>query len=248
MSIYLDCNATTPIEPEVVEKINNYLTKDFGNEGSHTHEYGSVAKKAVQEARDNIGNLIDASRNEIIFTSGATESNNIAILGLKDFGEKNNKKHIITTSIEHKAVLEPIEELKKIGFDVDFLKVDQSGRINPNDIKDKLRKDTLLISVMSVNNETGLIQPIKEICDSIKDHDCFFHVDAAQSFGKDLETNFSASETEDAPYDINPFLFIAVNNLLRKTSSSSKISNELSIVWASLKPNSIINFLNQVIS
>ena len=95
MSIYLDCNATTPIEPEVVEKINNYLTKDFGNEGSHTHEYGSVAKKAVQEARDNIGNLIDASRNEIIFTSGATESNNIAIRGLKDFGERNNNKHII---------------------------------------------------------------------------------------------------------------------------------------------------------
>ena len=157
MSIYLDCNATTPIEPEVVEKINNYLTKDFGNEGSHTHEYGSIAKKAVQEARDNIGNLIDASRNEIIFTSGATESNNIAILGLKEFGEKNNKKHIITTSIEHKAVLEPIEELKKIGFDVDILKVDKSGRINPKDLKDKLRKDTLLISVMSVNNETGLI-------------------------------------------------------------------------------------------
>ena len=96
MGIYLDCNATTPIEPEVVEKITQYLTIDFGNEGSHTHEFGSTAKKAVQEARDNIVSLVDASRNEIIFTSGATESNNIAILGLKEFGIKNNKKHIIT--------------------------------------------------------------------------------------------------------------------------------------------------------
>ena len=188
MSIYLDCNATTPIEPEVVEKINHYLTKDFGNEGSHTHEYGSIAKKAVQEARDNIGNIVEASRNEIIFTSGATESNNIAILGLKDYGIENNKKHIITTAIEHKAVLEPTEELKKIGFEVDVLPVDKSGRVNSKDIKDKLRKDTLLVSVMSVNNETGIIQPIKEISELIKDHECYFHVDAAQGFGKDIET------------------------------------------------------------
>ena len=188
MSIYLDCNATTPIEPEVVEKINHYLTKDFGNEGSHTHEYGSIAKKAVQEARDNIGNIVEASRNEIIFTSGATESNNIAILGLKDYGIENNKKHIITTAIEHKAVLEPTEELTKIGFEVDVLPVDKSGRVNSKDIKDKLRKDTLLVSVMSVNNETGIIQPIKEISELIKDHECYFHVDAAQGFGKDIET------------------------------------------------------------
>ena len=135
MSIYLDCNATSPIEPEVVEKITQYLTIDFGNEGSHTHEFGSTAKKAVQEARDNIVSLVDASRNEIIFTSGATESNNIAILGLKEFGIKNNKKHIITSTIEHKAVLEPIEELKKLGFEVDVLPVDQSGRVNPEDIQ-----------------------------------------------------------------------------------------------------------------
>ena len=112
MSIYLDCNATTPIEPEVVEKMNNYLTKDYGNEGSHTHSFGSIAKKAVQEATDQVGSLVNASRNEIIFTSGATESNNIAILGLKDYGLKKNKKHIITSAIEHKAVLEPIQELE----------------------------------------------------------------------------------------------------------------------------------------
>ncbi len=188
MSIYLDCNATTPIEPEVVEKMNNYLTTDFGNEGSHTHSFGSVAKKAVQEATDQVVSLVNASRNEIIFTSGATESNNIAILGLKEFGLNNNKKHLITSAIEHKAVLEPIQELEKLGFEVDIINVDQSGRVNPKDIKDKIREDTLLISIMGVNNETGVIQPISEIIEIIQDHDCYFHVDAAQMFGKDIDT------------------------------------------------------------
>ncbi len=188
MSIYLDCNATTPIEPEVVEKMNNYLTTDFGNEGSHTHNFGSVAKKAVQEATDEVVSLVNASRNEIIFTSGATESNNIGILGLKDYGLKNNKKHIITSAIEHKAVLEPIQELEKLGFEVDIINVNQSGRVNPKDIKDKLREDTLLISIMAVNNETGIIQPISEIIEIIRDHDCYFHVDAAQMYGKDIDT------------------------------------------------------------
>ena len=188
MSIYLDCNATTPIEPEVVEKMNNYLTTDFGNEGSHTHIYGTEAKKAVQDARDNIVDLVNASRNEIVFTSGATESNNIAILGIKEYGIQNDKKHIITSAIEHKAVLEPIQELEKVGFEVDILSVDSSGRVNSEDIKKSLRDDTLLISIMGVNNETGICQPIKEISEIIKDHECYFHVDAAQLFGKDLET------------------------------------------------------------
>ena len=187
MSIYLDCNATTPIEPEVVEKMKQYLITDFGNEGSHTHQFGAIAKKAVQEARDQVVDLVNASRNEIIFTSGATESNNISILGLKDYGIEQNKKHIITSAIEHKAVLEPIEELKKIGFEVDILSVNKDGRIDPIDLKSKIRKDTLLISIMAVNNETGIIQPIEEIIDIIKDHECYFHVDAAQCFGKDLD-------------------------------------------------------------
>ena len=187
MSIYLDCNATTPTEPEVVEKMKQYLITDFGNEGSHTHQFGAIAKKAVQEARDQIVDLVNASRNEIIFTSGATESNNISILGLKDYGIEHGKKHIITSAIEHKAVLEPIEELKKIGFEVDVLSVNKDGRIDSTDLKSKIRKDTLLISIMAVNNETGIIQPIQEIIEIIKEHECYFHVDAAQSFGKDLE-------------------------------------------------------------
>ena len=187
MSIYLDCNATTPIEPEVVEKMKQYLITDFGNEGSHTHQFGAIAKKAVQEARDQVVDLVNASRNEIIFTSGATESNNISILGLKDYGIEQNKKHIITSAIEHKAVLEPIEELKKVGFEVDILSVNKDGRIDPKDLKSKIREDTLLISIMAVNNETGIIQPIQEIIEIINDHECYFHVDAAQCFGKDLD-------------------------------------------------------------
>ena len=188
MSIYLDCNATTPLEKEVVDKINHFLVNEYGNEGSHTHEFGTRAKQATQAARDEIAKLVDASRNEITFTSGATESNNIAILGLKTFGIKNNKKHLITSVIEHKAVLEPMAELKKEGFEIDLINIDESGRVKLEHIKSKIRKDTLLISLMHVNNETGIIQPIDELCNLIKDHDCFLHVDAAQSFGKEFET------------------------------------------------------------
>ena len=188
MSIYLDCNATTPIEKEVNERIAHFLVEDFGNEGSHTHEHGMRARKAVEEARDEIGKVLSVTRNEIIFTSGATESNNLAILGLKEFGLKNNKKHIISSVIEHKAVLEPLGELKKEGFEIDLIPCEQDGRIDRNKITKKVRPDTLLVSLMHVNNETGIKQPIQELCESLKDKDCFFHVDAAQGFGKDIET------------------------------------------------------------
>jgi len=188
MSIYLDCNATTPIEKEVNERIAHFLVEDFGNEGSHTHEHGMRARKAVEEARDEIGKVLNVTRNEIIFTSGATESNNLAILGLKEFGLKNKKKHIISSVIEHKAVLEPLEELKKEGFEIDLIPCEQDGRIDRNKITKKVRPDTLLVSLMHVNNETGIKQPIQELCESLKDKDCFFHIDAAQGFGKDIET------------------------------------------------------------
>jgi cysteine desulfurase len=187
MAVYLDCNSTTPIDPEVLKIMNRYLTEDFGNEGSHTHEHGMKAKKAVQEARDHIGKVVDATRNEVVFTSGATESNNIAILGLKNFAKLKNKKHIISSTIEHKAVLEPLEILKKEGFEIELVKPDISGRINADHIIDKIRDDTLLISLMHVNNETGIIQPIDEVANKIINKDIFFHVDAAQSFGKIID-------------------------------------------------------------
>jgi cysteine desulfurase len=188
MAVYLDCNATTPIEKEVSDKVNHFLVTEFGNEGSHTHEHGMRARKAVQDARDRVGKVLDVSRNEIIFTSGATESNNIAILGLKEFGINNNKKHIISSVIEHKAVLEPLEQLKKDGFEVDLIPCERSGRTACNKIIEKVRSDTLLVSLMHVNNETGIVQPIKELCSALDNKDCFFHVDAAQGFGKDIET------------------------------------------------------------
>jgi len=188
MAVYLDCNSTTPIDPEVLKIMNHYLTEDFGNEGSHTHEHGMKAKKAVQEARDHIGKLVDATRNEVIFTSGATESNNIAILGLKNFAKLKNKKHIISSTIEHKAVLEPLEILKKDGFDIELINPDSSGRVNANDIINKIRDNTLLISLMHVNNETGVIQPIEEVANKIQNKEVFFHVDASQSYGKIIET------------------------------------------------------------
>ena len=138
--IYLDCNATSPIEPEVIKIMNRYLVDDFGNEGSHTHHHGTVAKAAINAARDHVAKIINCSRNEITFTSGATESNNIAILGLMEFGIKEKRNHIITTSIEHKAVLEPLQHLEKKGFEIDIIKPDVNGKVDPKLIKGKIKK------------------------------------------------------------------------------------------------------------
>lgn len=185
---YLDCNATTPIDPEVREVLLHFLTDEFGNEGSRTHEYGARAKGAVQKARDQVAAVVAAKRDEVIFTSGATESNNLAIIGLRAAGIEQHRRHIITTAIEHKAVLAPCEVLEKEGFSITRLSVGASGAVNPEDVSSALRPDTLLVSVMQVNNETGVRQPIAAIADILKEHPAYFHTDAAQGFGKDLET------------------------------------------------------------
>lgn len=186
--VYLDCNATTPIEPEVLETLRYYLAEEYGNDGSRTHEYGARAKKAVQLARDQVAAVVGARRDEIIFTSGATESNNLAILGLAAHGETTGRKHIISTRIEHKAVLEPIEELERRGFEVSWIECGPNGRIQAEAVCEAVRDDTLLVSVMAANNETGVRQPISEIAELLKDHPAYFHTDGAQSFGKDIET------------------------------------------------------------
>jgi len=185
---YLDCNATTPLEPEVREVLLRYLTEDFGNEGSRTHEFGARAKQAVQRARDQVGAVVGATRDEVIFTSGATESNNLAILGLAESGLDSGHTHVITSAIEHKAVLEPFEALEKRGFEVSRLGSDRSGRVDPAELAAALRPETFLVSVMQVNNETGVSQPVTEIAAVLKDHPAYFHTDAAQGFGKDLKT------------------------------------------------------------
>ena len=183
---YFDCNATTIIELEVLEIVTHFLKNEYGNAGSRTHIYGSNAQKAVHVARKQVADVVECETNEVVFTSGATESDNIAILGLAEHGRQNGKMHIITTPIEHKAILEPIEFLKSNGFQVDFIDVDESGRIDIAHLVNLVNPKTLLVSIMHVNNETGIIQPISEVSDILANFEAFLHVDAAQGFGKEL--------------------------------------------------------------
>ena len=185
--VYLDCNATAPMEPAARKAMAHWFAEEIGNAGSRTHEYGLRAKRAVNAARDEIAAVVGTSADDVVFTSGATESNNIALLGLAGYGEKHWRKHIISTAIEHKAVLEPLDVLAQRGFSVTLLKPDHSGAVRVEDIRAALCPDTLLVSVMHVNNETGVRQPLAEITSALKDHDAYFHVDAAQGFGKDIE-------------------------------------------------------------
>lgn len=183
--IYLDYAATTPVDPRVAETMLHYLTLDgnFGNPSSNTHEFGFAAFEAVEKARGDIAALLNADPKEIIFTSSGTEADNLAIKGLLQFHQKNGK-HMITSKTEHKAVLDSCAALEKQGFDVTYLKPQSDGLINLNDIKAAIRPDTLLISIMHVNNETGIIQDIDAIAKLAKLHGLYFHTDAAQSFGK----------------------------------------------------------------
>ena len=185
--VYLDCNATTPLEPAVREAMLRFFEGEFGNAGSRTHEYGARAKQATQAARDQVAKVVGVERDEVVFTSGATESNNLALLGLAAYGEQTGRRHIVSTQIEHKAVLEPLEELQRRGFEVDFISPTAGGWIEPAKLQAALRPDTLLVSVMHANNETGVIQPIEEIATILQKHPSYLHVDAAQSFGKLIE-------------------------------------------------------------
>ena len=185
--VYLDCNATTPLEPAVGALIRRYFEEEYGNEGSRTHGYGARAKEAVEKAREQIAELLAAKPDEVIFTSGATESNNLAILGLANWGRRHGKTHIVSTHLEHKAVLEPIDVLAKDGFEVDLVAPDKNGRVDATKIISLLRPTTLLISLMHANNETGVIQPIDEVAKALAHHPAYYHVDAAQTFGKLIE-------------------------------------------------------------
>lgn len=181
---YLDHNATTPVDPRVAEEVMKFMLLEYGNAGSRTHTFGQTAKERVQRARTEIADLLACDPAEVIFTSGATESNNLAILGLAPHGEETGRKHIVSTLIEHKAVLEPLDELAKRGFEVDLAAPGPGGRVDPEEIIRLVRPDTLLVSTMAVNNETGVIQPIEQVADALRGTDTFFHVDAAQAYGK----------------------------------------------------------------
>ena len=183
--VYLDCNATAPMDPEVREVVLGWLG-DVGNAGSRTHEYGLRARKAVERARDQVASVVGASPDEIVFTSGATESNNLAVLGLAPFGEANGRRHVVATAIEHKAVLEPLEALAASGFEVTLVAPGSDGAVRPEAVRAAVREDTLLVSVMQVNNETGVRQPVEAVAAALEGHGTYLHVDAAQGFGKEL--------------------------------------------------------------
>jgi cysteine desulfurase len=184
MAAYLDAAATTRVEPRVAETVLHWMADDFGNAGSRTHEWGTRAKRAVQHAREALAAHLGAAPEELIFTSGATESNNIALLGLAPFGDRSQRHHIISSAIEHKAVLEPLEHLQSRGFDVDLIHPGPAGRVCVESVMERLRDDTLLVSLMHVNNETGVIQPISDLAHTLRDTPTYLHVDAAQGFGK----------------------------------------------------------------
>lgn len=199
MSVYLDYNATTPIDPRVLEIMINVYTNNPGNADSRTHDFGDTARKVVEKGRSQVAKLLNVKNDEVFFTSGATESNNIAIQGLLDYAEESGKKHIITTAIEHKAVLNTVKHMHDIGFEVDIVNPDISGRVSADQIIGLVRDDTLLVSVMHVNNETGIIQPVKEIGSALADRDVLFHIDATQSCGKLVE------ELRNIQYDMLSF-------------------------------------------
>ena len=184
MSVYLDYNASSPIDSRVLDVMIDVYRNRIGNADSRTHNYGENARNVVEEARKQVAGLLKVSPDEVFFTSGATESNNIAIQGLREYANKNGKKHIITTAIEHKAVLETVKHLGAEDFEVEMVYPDLSGRVSCEEILSKVREDTLLVSVMHVNNETGIIQPVKELGEALQDKDVLFHIDATQSCGK----------------------------------------------------------------
>jgi len=181
----MDYSATTPVDKRVAEKMAKYLTMegDFGNAASRSHYYGWQAEKAIDEARSQVASLVNADPREIVWTSGATESDNLAIKGIANFYHKRGK-HIITLKTEHKAVLDTCRQLERDGFEVTYLEPLPNGLLDINVFKDAIRKDTILASIMHVNNEIGVIQDIQSIGDVCREHKIFFHVDAAQSAGK----------------------------------------------------------------
>lgn len=184
MAVYLDYNASAPLDERVLERMIEVYHSHYGNADSRTHIFGTDAKEIVATSRKTIATILGIDSSDVFFTSGSTESNNMAILGLLDYAFKSGRTHFITTSIEHKSVLEAMKHLQDKGCKVDFVSPDSSGRIKTNQILDLVTDETLLVSMMHVNSETGVIQPIEEVGTALAETKTYFHVDATQSFGK----------------------------------------------------------------
>lgn len=188
--IYLDCHATTPVDPHVVEAMVPFFTEHFGNPSSLTHQYGWEAEAAVKRSRELIAQGINATPEEIVFTSGATEANNLAIKGVAE-AYFNKGRHIVTVQTEHSAVLDPCAYLESLGFEVTYLPVHSDGLVDLEALEKSLREDTILVSVMAANNEIGVLQPLAEIGRRCRDRGILFHTDAAQAIGK-IDLNVEA--------------------------------------------------------
>lgn len=182
-TIYLDYASTTPIDPRVAEAMCDVLKNEFGNPASRSHPYGWRAEALVEKARQDVADLLNADPKEIVWTSGATESNNLAIKGAAHFYQSRGK-HLITMQTEHKAVLDTMRQLEREGFEVTYLAPEANGLLNLDTLRDAIRDDTILVSIMHANNEVGVIQDIQAIGELCREKSCFFHVDAAQSAGK----------------------------------------------------------------
>ena len=200
LPIYLDYAATTPVDPRVAKKMLEHLTLDgnFGNPASRSHKYGWKAEESVEEARSHVANLVGCDPREIVWTSGATEADNLAIKGVANF-YKSKGKHIITSKIEHKAVLDSCRELEREGFEVTYLDPNEGGLTSPESVMEAIREDTILVSIMHLNNELGTINDIEAIGKITREKGVFFHVDAAQSTGK-VKINLS-----EIPVDLMSF-------------------------------------------
>jgi len=198
MPIYMDYSATTPVDPRVAEKMIPFITEDFGNPASRSHPYGWTAEKAVENARREVAKLVNADPREIIWTSGATESNNLAIKGASNFYSSKGK-HIITMATEHKAVIDAVREMERLGYETTFLVPEPNGLVDIEKFKAALRPDTVLATIMLVNNEIGVVQDIEELGNICRENKIIFHVDAAQATGK------VAIDLEKLPVDLMSF-------------------------------------------
>lgn len=199
MAVYLDYNASAPVDPRVLECMTDIYRNHYGNADSRTHVFGTDTKEIVADSRRTIGSILNLDSMDVFFTSGSTESNNMAILGLLDCARESGRNHFITTAIEHKSVLEPMRFLEHCGCQVDFVAPDISGRVRPEQILDLVTDRTLLVSMMHANSETGIIQPVEEVGQALSGSGTYFHIDATQSFGKLNDT------LRNAKYDMMSF-------------------------------------------